>query len=121
MARARIHLKIGGKKRFLKFTLSTFKRYDMSKGQEGAAITLVMGSTMTALLELSQEALNYPNNENLLPDDFDQEMLSDWIDDLPPKDLELLVATMMEALKKFAAVFSDQTEEMAKTPPTPKT
>lgn len=116
MARARIHLHIGGKKRFLKFTISTMKRYDEKKGKDGAALALVMGNMMVALLELTEEALSYPDNENKLPEDFSNEMVSDWIDDLNKVDLEKLVKVMMESLKKFAAVFSDQTEIMAKNP-----
>lgn len=119
MARARMHLKIGGQKRFVKFTLSTFKRFDKKKDMDGAALALVMGNMMVALLDLTEEALSYPENKNQLPEDFGSEMLSDWIDDLPKPELEKLVACMMEALKKFGAVFSNQTEKMAPIPPTP--
>jgi hypothetical protein len=108
MARGRIHLKIGGTKRFLKFTIATFKRYDKKQGQDGSAISLLMGNPLVALLDLTEEALNYPEATPPLPEDFNTEMLSDWIDDLPVKDLEVLTDTMMESLKKYAAAFGGQ-------------
>lgn len=108
MSRARIHLNIGGKKRFLKFTISTLKRYDDDQKEDGAALNQMMANPMTALLKISIYALDYPENDNKLPEDFGEELLSDWIDDLAKPDLEKLVKTMMESLKKFGAVFSEQ-------------
>ena len=77
---------------------------------------------MVAMLELTQYALTYPDNENQLPEDFNEELLSDWIDDLPDKDLERLLGALMGSVKKFSDAipqeFKDQASMQTQTPTT---
>ena len=106
MARARITLKLGGKSRLIKFGLSAMKRYDDSVEKEGAALHLLMSSPMTALLGLTVFALTYDGNENDMPSDGLDDLVSDWIDDLDEKDLKRLVEAMMLSIKKFGGAFN---------------
>lgn len=116
MPRAQIHLNIGGKKRFLKFTLYSLLRFDKDKGEDGAAFRYILESQMTAVLSITKYALDYPGNENQLPEDFGEALLADWIDDLPQKDLQMLVETMMKGIKKYGDAFTGSPEESVQSP-----
>jgi len=104
--RARLTIKIGGQKRLLKFNLATMKRYDADAGQDGAALQLVTLSPMIGTLSLTKYALDFPGNENNLPEDLTDDLLADWIDELPDKNLEQLTNTLLLSIKKFGDAFA---------------
>lgn len=112
MSRARMLVKLGEEKRLVKFTLSTMKRYDEAHGESGAALSIMLNSPMVALLGLTYYGLTYERNENKLPAEFDEEMLSEWIDDLAAKDIDGLVGCMMLSVKKFGDAFAKQEEAL---------
>lgn len=114
MPRAQLHINIGGQKRFAKYTLNTFFRYDKDAEEDGAGFRMLVSSQMGGLLKLTRYALDYPGNNNKLPENFDDEMVSDWIDELPQKDLNELVATMMNSVKKFGDAFVGRDQESVK-------
>lgn len=113
MSRARIEIKLGTENRLLKFNLAALKRYDESKGEDGASMNLLTVSPLTAILELTTSALSFPGNNNNLPNkeaDELQEVVADWIDDLSAPQLKKLIDTMMEGLKKYGAALGDLEE-----------
>ena len=108
--RGRLQIKIGGVKRMLKFNLATMYRYDQEVGEDGAFIRVLTTSPLTAMLKMTKHALQWEGNQNDLPEPLTDDIVADWIDELPKSDLERITKAMSETVKKYGDAIAGATE-----------
>jgi hypothetical protein len=99
LRRGEIELELGGAKRLLKFGMNTLSEFSLMYFDSPGDFTIqFQKNPMGALRDITYCALKVRASANNLPEDFNNLMVGDWLDEAPQDDLAKLMEVMTHSM-----------------------
>jgi hypothetical protein len=100
LSRGEVEVTLGGKARRVRFGMTTLRDYSLLTGSPVAGFALDLTSKFQeTLLNISFCAIKRYVPAAELPENFDINMVGDWLDDLSEADGELLAEALFQSVK----------------------